>query len=75
MQPTKKFIAGPVSATVWTNKTKEEDGEYKTISIDRNYKDSDGNWKSTNVLRSSDIPRAILVLNKAYEFITLKQEV
>ena len=75
MKPTKKFSAGAIVATVWTNPTKDSDGEYNTISIERNYKDSDGNWKSTTTLRTSDLPKASLVLNKAYEFLSLKQEV
>jgi hypothetical protein len=75
MKPTKKFSAGAVVATVWTNQAKDSDGEYKTISIERNYKDSEGNWKSTATLRTSDLPKASLVLNKAYEFLSLKQEV
>lgn len=75
MKPTKKFVAGSIAATVWNNLTKDESKEYKTISIDRNYKDENDEWKSTNTLRTSDLPKAILVLNKAYEFLSLKEEV
>ena len=28
----------------------------------------------TNALRMSDLPRAVLVLNKAYEFMAIRQE-
>ena len=73
-QPEKKFRAGPIAATVWKNQT-EKDGkivEYRTVSFDRNYQDKNGEWNSTNSLRVSDLPRASLVLQKAYEYITLR---
>jgi hypothetical protein len=72
--PEKKFRAGAISATVWKNQT-EKDGkiiDYRTVSIDRNYQDNKGEWNSTNSLRVNDLPKASLVLQKAYEYITLR---
>ena len=72
--PVKKFKAGAISATVWENQSQNKQGDsisYNSISFDRNYKDKDGNWQKTNSLRTADLPKAILVLNKAYEFLTL----
>lgn len=72
--PEKKFRAGPISATIWNNSGTNQKGEateYKTVSFERNYKDKQGEWKTTSSLRSGDIPRAILVLNKAYEHVSL----
>ena len=75
-QPEKKFSTGAVRATIWKNTGKSkktgEDVEYRTISIDRSYKDKNDEWQSTNSLRVNDLPKAALVLNKAYEFIVLK---
>lgn len=68
--PVKKFRAGAVSATIWTN-TSKEGGEYNTVSFERGYKDKDGAWKSTSSLRLNDLPKAALVLTKAYEYIAL----
>ena len=76
-KPKKKFNAGAVSATVWenqaTNKSTGNPVSYNTISLQRGYKDKDGNWKSTNSFRVADIPKAILVLQKAYEELTLRE--
>ena len=75
--PEKKFRAGSVSATIWKNEgtnKQNEKYEFNTISIQRNYTDKDGNWKSTNSLRVSDLPKAELVLRKAYEHIMLKEQ-
>ena len=75
--PEKKFSTGVVSATIWKNKGTSKDGnsvEFKTISLQRRYTDKSGEWKSTNSLRINDLPKAILVLNKAYEHIVLKEQ-
>ena len=75
--PEKKFRASPITATIWTNEVKFKDEEprmYRTISLERSYKDKDGAWKSTNSLRVNDLPKAILVLNKAFEYISIKDD-
>ena len=42
------------------------------MSLERGYKDKNGEWKNTSSLRPQDIPDAVLALNKSYEFIRLK---
>jgi hypothetical protein len=74
--PEMKFRAGAVTATVWQN-TGMKDGEatsYNTISIERSYKDKNDAWQSTNSMRINDLPRAALVLKKAYEYLVLNQQ-
>lgn len=75
--PEKKFSTGVISATIWKNSGTSKKGEpveFKTISLQRRYTDKDGNWQSTNSLRINDLPKATLVLNKAYEYIVLKEQ-
>ena len=74
--PEKKFRAGVISATIWQNEGHRKDGttaSFNTISFERGYKDKEGNWKSTSSLRISDIPKAVVVLSKAYEYLVMKQ--
>lgn len=74
-QPEKKFRAGAISATVWENTGQRKDGttaSFNTISFERGYKDKNGEWKSTSSLRIADIPKAVVVLNKAYEYLIMK---
>ena len=74
-EPETKFSAGAMQATVWNNnaKTKEgEDREFKSETVHRCYKDKEGEWKNTNTLNVGDIPKAMLVLGKAYEYLALK---
>ncbi len=73
-QPVKKFKAGAISATVWENQAQNQQGQivsYKSVSFDRTYKDANGEWQHTNSLRMADLPKATLVLSKAYEFLAL----
>ncbi len=75
--PEKQFSTGAISATVWKNNGKNKQGdlvEFRTISLQRRYKDKEDNWQSTNSLRINDLPRAVLVLNKAYEYIVLREQ-
>jgi len=75
--PEMKFRAGAVCATVWQNTGQNKDGEetqYNTISIERSYKDKKDEWQSTNSMRINDLPRASLVLKKAYEYLVLNQQ-
>jgi hypothetical protein len=75
-KPVKKFQAGGISAALWANKMTLKDGrhiETLSVSLDRRYKDSDGEWKSSGSFKENDIPKAMLVLAKAYEFMTAKE--
>ncbi len=75
--PEMKFRAGAICATVWQNTGQSKDGEptqYNTISIERSYKDKNDEWQSTNSMRINDLPRASLVLKKAYEYLVLNQQ-
>jgi hypothetical protein len=73
--PVKKFFVAGINVAIWENELETESGARKTnsVSIDRRYKDKNGEWKSTNSLKAQDIPKAILGLQKAYEFISLKE--
>ena len=74
-KPEKKFSTGAICATVWKNTGKSKAGEeveYRTVGIDRRYKDKNDEWQSTNSMRVNDLPKAALVLNKAYEYIVLR---
>ena len=63
---------GPCSASVFENEYNrgEDSFSVRSVSFQRRYQDKDGNWQTTNSLKVNDIPKAVLVLNKAYEFLT-----
>ena len=71
-QPEQKFRVGGISATVWNNSGKGKYGEptvYKTVTLDRVYKDSGGSWQSASSLRTNDLPKALMALDAAYRYL------
>ena len=73
-KPDAKFRAGTISATVWTNQGQTKDSQVKSfssVSFEKSYKDKEGNWKATKSLNVHDLPKASLVLAKAYEHCAL----
>jgi len=72
MEPVKKIKVGGIEAAVWEN-TSKEGNKYFTTTMERNYKDGE-EWKKTSSLRVNDLPKAILALQKAFEFSAIKEE-
>ncbi len=73
--PEKRFSTGAIRATIWKNSGVSKKGdsvEFNTITLQRSYKDKEGNWQSTANLRINDLPKASLVLQKAYEYLILR---
>jgi len=73
--PEKKFSTGALSATIWQNEGKSKTGEdisYRSVTFQRRYKDPNGEWQTANSLRVNDLPKACLILGKAYEYIVVR---
>ena len=71
-QPEITFRHGLCSASIFEQDF-DRDGEkltVRTVSFQRSYLDKDGNWQRTNSLIVNDIPKAIICLQKSYEFMT-----
>jgi hypothetical protein len=74
-QPEKRFKAGSCEAAVFENEL-TRDGQtvlVKKVAIQKRYKDKDDEWKSTHSLDQNDIPKMMLALSKAYEYLTLRE--
>ena len=70
--PEKKFRAGAISVTVWNNEGRSKEGmpiTYRTVRVERRYKDKNGDWQSANSLRLNDIPKAVVALCSAYGYL------
>lgn len=70
--PIKSFRSGAMQVAIWENEANENQ-RYHTVSFERRYKDQNGQWKSTNHLRVNDLPKAALILSKAYEYLILSE--
>lgn len=70
-KPIQKFSVGGIQIAIWENEAKEG-RTFNSVTMQKRYKDGE-EWKTSNSLNASDLPKAVLALNKAYEFISLKQ--
>ena len=76
-KPIRTFRAGAIKASVFENQTLVKGVETKiyNVIVSKAYKDKDDNWKSTNSFSVfSELPKVILVLQKAYEFVVITSE-
>ena len=76
-KPVKEFKVGAVRAAIWTNTRQTRTGtpfnSFK-VQLERIYKDNQGEYQKTSSLDPDDIPRAILSLQKCYEYIAMGNE-
>jgi hypothetical protein len=74
-QPEISFKVGAVRAAIFRNTMQRG---AKTINIGKvilevRYRDKDGQWKSTHSMSANEVPKAILALQKAYEYLMTKK--
>ena len=71
-KPIKDFRSGPVQASIWRNEV-EKDGRsfrIRKVVFQKRYKDGNGEWRTSQSLDENDIPKAILALADAYDYLT-----
>ena len=71
-KPEVEFKIGAVRAAIWANPRHTNNGKLfnsHKVLLERFYKDGQGNFQSTSSLDTNDIPKAILALKKAYEYL------
>jgi len=70
------FKIGAVRAAVFRN-TIEKDGKQvplPKVVLEVRYRDKAGTWRGTNSLSLNDIPKAILALQQAFQYLTEHKE-
>ena len=75
-KPETEFKVGAVRASVYRN-TITHNGkpvELPKVKLEVRYKDKSGEWKGTNSLSQNEIPKAILALQKAFDYLTAGKE-
>ena len=74
-KPEKRFQSGGIEASIFENEIQHNGRttKIKKVAFQKRYKSSQG-WKTTYSLDINDIPKAILVLSKAYEHLVLNSE-
>ncbi len=75
-KPETVFKVGAVRASVFRNII-EKNGRsipLPKVAIEVRYKDKTGQWNGTHSLSLNDLPKAILALQKAYEYLMEHKE-
>jgi len=67
--PVAKFRAGQISSAVWRNQIQVKGTAITVLkaTVQRRYKDKEGNWQSSGSFSRNEIPLAIYCLQKAFE--------
>ena len=75
-KPETVFKIGAVRAAVFKNIIQKngQSLELPKVVIEVRYKDKAGQWQGTNSLSINDIPKAILALQKAFEYLTERKD-
>lgn len=75
-KPEQVFKVGPVRASVFQNEIEHKGQKVNLpkVVLEVRYKDKEGNWKGTNSLSVNELPKAILALEKAYDYLTTQRE-
>jgi hypothetical protein len=75
-QPEKRIKCGSCEAAIFENQIKSKDRtvKLKKVAILKRYKSSEGEWKSTHSLDKNEIPKMILALFKAYEYLIMGEK-
>jgi len=74
-KPIKDFRAGNIQASVWRNEV-QKDGQTvvrHSVRIQKQFRKDGGDYQETNYYFRDDLPKLILVAQKAYEYIALSE--
>ena len=74
MVPEKQFRIGLVSASVFANEVRTENGKrcIRNVNLQRRYREGE-EWKSSTSFGLSDLPNAIRALQLAQEYVEAKE--
>lgn len=70
--PDKRLKIGGVTATIWKGISPKGENYYN-VQLAKSYKAKDGTWKTTHSLKEYEIPKAMVLLQKAYEYVMAQQ--
>ena len=72
-KPEKRFKCGSCEAAIFENEINRNGKamKLKKAVIQKRYKTADDEWKSTYSLDKNDIPKMMLALSKAYEYLMM----
>lgn len=74
-KPIKNFRSGGIQASVWRNEVEKDDQTQirHSVRIQKQFRNDNGDYQDTNYYFRDDLPKLILVAQKAFEFISLSE--
>ena len=71
-RPEKIFMVGPCRVSIFRNVVLKDGKEIEIpkVVLEVRYKDKQGRWQGTQGITLREIPKAILALQKAFEYLT-----
>ncbi len=75
-KPKENIRIGACQVAIWENvhKVDGNDVSFMSAQVSRGYKDKNDEWQKTDSFGYNDIPKIILALNKAYDFMSKKEK-
>ena len=72
-KPVKSFRLHGISVSVFANKVKHQNQDltFHKLSVQKTYRDDEGNLQTTGSFEASDVPVLTFLLNQAYEQVCL----
>ncbi len=73
--PVKEFRSGSIKAAIWRHDAQQDGRTFArySVRIQKSYRDKAGDWQTTEYYNREDLPHVVLLTNKAFEFISLKE--
>ena len=71
--PEKIIMVGPCRVSIFRNLVTTKDGteiELPKVVLEVRYRDKQGRWHSASAISLRELPKGILALQKAFEFLT-----
>ena len=74
-KPIKEFRAGNVQASIWKNEIEKGNrtGSRHSVRIQKRFRKQDGSYKNSDCFFPNELPRLILVAQRAYDYVTLAE--
>ena len=67
-KPEQTYRIGRLSASIWLNES-NEGTKFYSVEIVRNYKDKDGNWKTTSSFSHDELLNVAMLAQRAETFV------
>ena len=66
-RPVKQIRSGNVVVSIWENEKRDGNGRYRSVTIQRTYRDGDGKWRYADSFFERDLLQVAHGVTKAFD--------